>query len=258
MVSLFVYYTVKMKLSNLIRVNELAKEYFVSCLQKNKTAKDYAINRLNSKVINKYKIGYAPKSGLLKYLEKNNVQLSHISTVGLVGTNDGNMYEFFRKRIMIPIYSAGLVVSFGGRDITGRARSKYLNTRDTPLYTKSTTLYGLYPHAKYIDRVGYGILVEGYFDVLACVQAGIKNVFSTCGTSLTKNQAEVIKLFTDTVYIVYDGDTAGKESAVKAKRILKKAAIAPKIITLKNGLDPDEYIKTYGKKKFLKNLERQN
>lgn len=251
----FVYYTARMKLSDLIYANKLAKKYFVACLNKNKAAKKYVASRLDASTIKKYGIGYAPRGGLIDYLINHGVYLPTISAVGLIGHGEESTFEFFRKRIMIPIYTAGLLVGFGGRDITGKARSKYLNTKDTPLYTKNTTLYGLYPHVKYIDKVGFGILVEGYFDVLACAQNKIKNVFSTCGTSLTKNQAEVIKLFTDTVYIVYDGDDAGRKSAAKAKSVLKKSAVRARVVTLKNGLDPDEYLTKYGKKRFLKNIE---
>lgn len=243
-----------MTLKELLSVNTLAMQYFQKQLEKNKFAKKYLYDRIPKSVAGKYKIGYAPKSGLIDWLNKHDVSEKAAIESGIIGKDltHGDYYETFRRRITIPVIHAGWVVGFGGRDITGNSIAKYLNSRKSALYDKSAVLYGLWQAAEKIADREYAIVVEGYFDVLGLDAVGIQNVVAGCGTAFTEKHANALRFFTDTVYILMDGDTAGKKAAGKVRKILKKKGLTVNTTILPDDLDPDDYVKKYGKDKLLK------
>lgn len=243
-----------MTLKQLIAANKFAAQYFQTQLNNNKFALGYVTKRVPKSVADKYKLGYAPQRGLIDYLDKHNVSESCAKEVGLIGkdpTSSGH-YEMFRRKIMIPIVHAGWVVGFGGRDLTGKSASKYINSKKSVLYDKSAVLYGLWGAIEYIEQAGHAIVVEGYFDALSLYSVGIKNVVAGCGTAFTEKHANALRMFTDTVYILLDGDAAGQRASGKLRKVLKKKGLSVCVKEIPDELDPDEYVKKHGKAELLK------
>ena len=146
---------------------------------------------------------------------------------------------------MFPIHSrSGRVVAFGGRTLlSGKTDkiAKYVNSKESEIYVKSRTLYGLYQGRKAIGDADKCYLLEGYLDVLSMYQLGIRNVVASCGTSLTEEQVQVIKRFTDNITVIYDGDSAGLHAAVRAVGLILKAGLNARVVFLPDGDDPDSY-----------------
>lgn len=242
-----------MNIRGLIKVNSLSADYFCAALGRSVKAQEYVRARLPQNIIDSYKIGYAPPFGLIGHLNAHNIEEHNALEVGVIGkdTKDSTYYETFRKRIMVPIVHAGAIVGFGGRDITGRSGSKYLNSKKSVLYDKSAVLYGLWRAIEHIDALGYVILVEGYFDVLSLKAVGISNAVASCGTALTEKHVNAIKLFTDTVYILMDGDSPGQNAAGKARKLLQKKGLHTNVAILPDEKDPDDFVKEFGKDELL-------
>ena len=240
-------------LENFLHINKLAVRYFERRLSESMRGQQLVHDRVSVRVASAYKLGFAPKEGLLEYLQKHSVDLTQATTLGLLGKDGDGYYETFRNRIMIPIVHAGVVVGFGGRDITNYSKAKYLNSKSSIVYDKSAVLFNLWQALDAIDRRQYVILVEGFFDVLALVDRGIGNVVAVCGTALKKQHVDALKCFTSKVVVLYDGDNAGQEAAKKAHKLLR--SLSGGIQTLPGSMDPDDYIKKYGKKKLLLRIE---
>lgn len=235
---------------SLARVNLLALKYFCMSLDKSKDAKSYLLGRIAQETVQKYWLGYAPKVGLIDYLNKYDVETEDALELGLIGLNDDDTaYEVFTRRIMFPIIKNSRVVGFGGRTLIDHP-TKYLNSKSSLLYNKSETLYRLDIAKKSIYRKGCAILVEGYFDYLVAFENEVTNSVAGCGTAFKEGQARLLRRWTDTVYVCYDGDIAGKKAAKKAKKVLRKYNIFGGIINLPKGYDPDKFIKKFGSGKF--------
>ncbi len=175
---------------------------------------------------------------------------NELATSGLLRKGDRSLYDFFRNRVIIPIKDiSGNVVAFGGRDL-GDSPAKYINSPETPAYKKSHILYGLYEARDALRKEGKAILVEGYFDLMRCFDAGIENVVATCGTALTEQQAVYIKRYVPSVVIVYDGDAAGIRAALKGISILTSVGLSVYAMAPPDGKDPDEYIRDEGAQAF--------
>lgn len=198
------------------------------------------------------------KFGLGMSLNQNDLIL-HLRTRGFtdeemldagVAFSDGkNIYDTLGNRLIVPIINGlGKVIAFGGRALEKVDFAKYKNTKETLLFNKSETLYNLnlLKKVKQVQGLKYVIMVEGYMDVISMVQAGVENVVASMGTSLTVQQARLIKRYTDTVYISYDGDAAGQKATVRGLDILKAEGLEVMVLKLPEGLDPDEVIRDKG------------
>lgn len=171
---------------------------------------------------------------------------SELVASGLVRRGEYSLYDFFRNRLIIPIKDiSGNVVAFGGRDL-GDNVAKYINSPETLAYKKSRVLYGLLEARDALRREGKAILVEGYFDLMRCFDAGIENVVATCGTALTDQQAMLIKRYASEVVVVYDGDVAGIRAALRGIGILVGAGLTVSAMTPPKGKDPDDCIRELG------------
>jgi DNA primase len=137
------------------------------------------------------------------------------------------------------------VLAFGGR-IIEQGEPKYLNSPETPIFTKGRVLYGLHQTARFIRSEDQAVLVEGYMDLVALYQAGIKNVAATLGTALTLDHARIVKRLTRNVLVLFDGDQAGQDAAERSLPLLLQADLYPKGLILPQGMDPDDYVKKYG------------
>ena len=175
---------------------------------------------------------------------------SELIASGLVRKGERSLYDFFRNRVIVPIKDvSGNVVAFGGRDL-GDSPAKYVNSPETAAYKKSRVLYGLYEARDALRREGRAILVEGYFDLMRCFDAGIENVVATCGTALTEQQAMLIKRYAPEVIVVYDGDAAGIRAALKGISLLTGAGLTVSAMAPPDGKDPDDFIRDAGADAF--------
>jgi DNA primase len=167
------------------------------------------------------------------------------------GRETGRPYDAFRDRIMFPIRNlSGRVIAFGGRRLhdekDGEPSAKYVNSPETSVYSKGRELFGLWEARNEIRRQDRAIIVEGYTDAISLVAAGIPIVCASLGTSLTENQARLIKRFTQNVYVLYDGDDAGLNAAKRASDILLTVGTSPRVLILPEDEDPDSFVKKRG------------
>lgn len=219
-----------------------------------KTALSYLEQRgLTMEDIKHFDLGLAPKEkdALYKILKNKGFDPTMMVDLGLVKQReDGSYYDLMTKRITFPIHDVhGRVVGFSGRALEDDP-VKYLNTPETKIFKKGEVLYHLYQAAKDIRMQKRVILYEGFFDVIASYKSGLGNAVATMGTALTKRQAELLKQVTSDVIIAYDGDKAGQQATMKAIPILEEVRLRADIVSLKDGLDPDDYLKKYGKESY--------
>jgi len=170
-------------------------------------------------------------------------------------TGSGEIVDRFRSRLMIPICrDAGSVIAFGGRATEADQQPKYLNSPETPIYSKSRTLYGLNFAKAAIRKLNYAVLVEGYFDVAQLVQAGISPVVASCGTALTPQQAQLLRRFTSKVVISFDPDAAGQGAAVRSCELLVSEGFDVNVALLPAGADPDTFVQREGREAYQDRL----
>lgn len=168
----------------------------------------------------------------------------------------GGIYDFFRNRLMVPIRDMrGRVIAFGGRDLSGESPAKYINTPENALYKKSQVLYGLYEARDAMRESKLAIMVEGYFDVMRCADAGIGYAVATCGTAMTQQQARLLRRYVPEVVLVYDGDAAGLQAASRGIGVLMAEELTVRVLALPEGSDPDDFIRNNGAEAFLKLVE---
>lgn len=240
------------------KMNRDAARFFYTNLQKNKFVLKYLRNRkIEANIVNRFGLGYSLDSwdSLLDHLVEKGYEKEEIEDNGLiVERNDGKgYYDRFRNRLIFPIIDhRGRVIGFGGR-VLDDSMPKYLNSRDSLVFDKSNSLYGINLVHKQSNREKI-ILVEGYMDVIALAIAGIDFSVASLGTSLTSQQAKMLKRYGKEIYICYDSDTAGKKASLRAIEILLEAGAEPRIIDLPEGYDPDDYINEFGRLEFDKKI----
>ena len=238
-----------------IDANRSALRYWQEQLKSSEVATKYLANRgVTQETIDEFHIGYAPDSfdALLQHLKKEKFTDEEIRTSGLVGEKEGKVYDRFRDRIITPIYDfRGKPIAFGGRSISGK-EPKYLNSPETKVFIKGNHLYGLNTVKDIVRKRGFAVLTEGYFDFLSLYQEGIKNAVAGLGTALTTNQARLLKRVTDKVVICYDGDSAGINASLKALETLVETGFEIKVLSLPQGVDPDDFVKRNGAAAFEK------
>ncbi|MDE7464692.1 MAG: DNA primase [Clostridiales bacterium] len=192
------------------------------------------------------------------YLISKGYTVEQMRTAGLVDTKNGRTYDVFGERLMYPIIdNLGRVVAFGGRTLEKNPqRAKYRNSTQTELFDKSNVIYGinLLKKRKAQKPIDYVIMTEGYMDVIALHKAGFDTAVASMGTSLTVKQARQLKLYSDLVYISYDGDSAGQKATMRGLDILRETGITVKVVRLPEGLDPDDVIKRGGPAAYQKLL----
>ena len=247
--------------SKYYEINQVAQkfyEHFLHNSQSGKEALEYLNKRgLDLETIKMFGIGLAPKNytTLTKVLSDKGYSLTDAHDIGLITRKENDYYDMFFNRIMFPIIDeAGHVLGFSGRVFDGdTSGGKYVNTQETVIYKKGEMLYNLNNAIPHIRKMGRVILCEGQMDVISLSNAGIKEVVCSLGTALTEQQAALIKKYSNNVLICYDGDSAGIKATGKAFNLLKGLTVNS--ITLPNGMDPDEYLKSRGKDSFLEFID---
>lgn len=222
-------------------------------------AKDYLKERdIDSDVIKEFGIGLSlkEKESLTNFLIKKKYPIQTILKTGLVNQNSQGYYDMYYNRIMFPLCNLnGQVVAFSGRVYDTKDSSKYINSRESDIFKKGELLYN-YHRAKDIARQdGKIIVMEGFMDVIRAYTVGIKNVVATMGTAVTKEQAILIKRMAKEVILVFDGDAAGAKATMSCSAELEKIGVTPKVVRLEKDMDPDEYIRAYGKEQFVQKIE---
>ncbi|MBX3114338.1 MAG: DNA primase [Fimbriimonadaceae bacterium] len=227
-----------------------AQSFFREQLRSEKSALTYIEERgLDQFVIDHWEIGYAPHQGeaLAVRLKKKGFSLATCQKLFLVEEDQrGGYYDRFRSRLMFPIRDErGRLVAFGGR-IIGPGNPKYINSSDTPLYSKSRVLYGMDKAKESISKEDQAVLVEGYMDVIACHRAGVTQAVASLGTALADDHVRLLKRWCSKVVVLYDSDDAGKKAADRAAIMITEAGLGAKISLLAQGEDPDTLLKSKG------------
>ena len=227
----------------------------------------YMQNRgIDRKTISRFRIGYADRSGrmLAEKFEKNEELLKAAEEVGLIYKYSGRYRDRFEGRVMFPIVNTrGKVIGFGGRDIDGNAKAKYINSAGSKVYTKGANLYGLNVSHSEIHKYGYVVLVEGYMDLVALYKHGVTNVCAQLGTAFTPQQAKLLSRYTKNVVLTLDSDESGQVAAMKAIDILADNAVyvfndfdmKVRVLLLAGAKDPDDFVSTYGREEWDKAVQ---
>lgn len=251
------------KINRLLDMNQKTIEIYQENLNYNQEAKDYIKTRcLLPETMKKFKIGYSSttRKELYNQLKKLGYKDQDMIDAGLVGNTEGKLYDKFTKRLMFPIQNEnGDYIGFCGRiikkgtDKNGKALAKYINSMETILFDKSSTLFG-FNFAKE-SQFNYFILCEGQMDVISLHQANFTNAIASMGTALTEQQVKMIRKYKKNVLISYDMDAAGIKAAKRAIQLLERENINIRFIDLMPYKDPDEFIKNLGVEAFQERIK---
>jgi DNA primase len=233
-------------------INEFAKTHFMHNLLETEEGAAVGLSYFEERgfrkdIIQKFQLGYClnVSDDFTKAAQKKGYKLEYLEKVGLVKSKDDRHFDFFRGRVMFPIHSvSGRVLGFGGRTlITDKKIAKYFNSPESIIYNKSEILYGLHFSKGDIIKYDNCFLCEGYTDVISMFQAGIQNVVSSSGTSLTKDQIKLIRRYTQNITILYDGDAAGIKASFRGIDLILEEGMNVKVVLFPEGEDPDSYSK---------------
>lgn len=246
---------------NLFIPLRLANDFYKYLLNNSNSgiyAKEYLLKRgLSDETIKYFNIGYAPSNNIIvDLLKDNNIDLKLASDLNLINEYENKYYDFFKNRIIFPIYNEfNEVVAFSGRTFEDNNEPKYINSAESLIFKKNNVLFNLNNAKKEIKSQDLVYIFEGFMDVISSYQAGIKNSVGLMGTALTINHRNLLTKYTKNIVLVLDGDKAGVQATNKAINILKENCNVY-VVTLKDNLDPDEYIKKYGNESFINYLDK--
>lgn len=242
-------------------LNDFARQYYQNQLFETDEGKSVGLSYFKERgylesTIKEFGLGYAPntKDDFTKAALKKQFKIEHLKLLGLTSRNDN---DFFRSRVMFSIHNlSGKVVALAGRIMTNdKSQPKYINSPESEIYIKHKILYGIYQAKSAIRKEDECILVEGYTDVITLHQGGIQNVVASSGTALNKEQVRLIKRFTQNIKLIYDGDPAGINAALRGLDIILEEDMNIRLVLLPDKEDPDSYFKKSGQEKFSEFLK---
>jgi len=247
----------------LLKVHESAAAWFQQQLASNAGARvrrQIADRGVTDDTRQAMGLGFAPpgREGLKAALIKEGFSQALLVRAGLlVQKDDGSVIDRFRNRLMIPICrDTGSAIAFGGRAVDADQQPKYLNSPETPIYSKGRTLYGLNLSKNAIRNGKFAVLVEGYFDFAQVYQAGFQAVVASCGTALTPQHSQQLRRFTSKVVLSFDPDTAGQGATAKSCEILVAEGFEVNVAILPPGEDPDTFVRKHGRQGYRECLEQ--
>ena len=245
-------------------LNDFYQSQLKSSSEKNKVV-SYAKKRgISGSIAKRFELGFAPPgwTNLFDQYSMNEESVQDLLSMGMIvpkKDKKDDYYDRFRNRLMFPIHNAkGSVIGFGGRVLSSQDNPKYLNSPETPLFSKSKELYGLYHCRKYSRKIDSILVVEGYMDVIALHQYGITNVVATLGTATTPAHLQVLSRSAETIVFCFDGDKAGRDAAWKALKTSLPSitsGLVIKFLILPQGEDPDTLINKESAKAFNSRIE---
>ena len=245
------------KFNKYYEIYDITSKYYELMLntEKGEAAKEYLRNRgIDEDTIKEFKIGLAlkDKDRLVKYLKEKKYDINTLNELGLANDN----IDTFINRIIFPLDDRfGKIVGFSGRIYDDSKLSKYMNSKETPLFKKGNCLYHYNASKEYVRLSKYAIVMEGFMDVIRASTIDVKNTVALMGTAITQEQVSLLKKLSTNIYLCLDGDEPGQAAIEKNGEILEQAGLNVKVICLKDNEDPDSYILKYGKDKFLSLIE---
>lgn len=256
--------------TQLYKVNEMAVAYYEAVLNSpsGAPARNYLLKRgINEKIAKASRLGFALDNwdALINHLRSKNTSLALLEKAGLILNKEGGgYYDRFRNRIIFPIFDMkSRPVGFGARVLVtdnetanGDTLAKYVNSPETPIYTKGKHLYGLNLAKDAIRDKDSAAVVEGYLDFISPYARGLENIVASQGTALTQDQARLLKRYSNNVIMVYDGDAAGEIATLRTLDIFIEEGMSVKVVSLPEGFDPDSFVSKQGIEKFREKIER--
>jgi DNA primase len=239
------------KHERLYQANEAAAEYYHQLLLKSPEAlqvQEYLAKRgLNSQSVEDFKMGYAPNAwdSLQKHLEERGYSTDELMEAGLLGVSDTTkkVHDRFRHRLLFPISDVrGRIIGFGGRALDDAAQPKYLNSPQTPLFDKSSNLYGLHLAKDAMRKEEQAVIVEGYMDVILPHQYGFKNVIASMGTAIGESHITILKKMTKNLVLALDPDSAGESAMLRSVGLENTLGAEMRVAIMPDGKDPDEIV----------------
>jgi DNA primase len=225
-------------------------DYYHSNLKNSKFALQYLEKRsIDRGVIDEFKIGFSDGQGynMKVFLKDAGIPNDVLLATGILRIKDGDIYDIFRGRVVIPIFDVNKkVIGFGGRTIEKDGFPKYINSPESPIFSKRLSLFGIDKTKKYITEKDEAFIVEGYFDFISLYTSGLKNVVSTLGTSVTEEQLSKLRNYTENITLMLDGDEAGIKSALRLIELFSELDINGNMVVLPEGHDPDSFVRKEG------------
>lgn len=240
------------KKNRIYEINHLAAQFYHYLLTEHKSgAEAYAYvtekRGLSPAIISTYTLGFAPtqRDALSQYLvKKKGYRNDELVEAGVSFLRNGRLFDFFINRLIFPILdSRGNIIAFSGRSLTDKVMPKYINTKETPVYVKGDTVFGIYQAKEGIKKEGKVIVVEGEFDVITSFKEGIDNVVAVKGTALTESQIRLLKRFSQKIVFCFDTDPAGTEAQRRSIALIAKEGITASVVLPPEGKDPDELLR---------------
>src|SRR5256886_5051505 len=226
-------------------------------------ARDYLGKRgVSDEAVKLFRLGYAPDAwdDTVNWARSNGHELATVEQAGLILRKEGSdhYYDRFRGRLIFPICDEqGRVIGFSGRVLSGDDKSaKYVNSPETPIFTKGKVFFGLDKSRRALLDAGYAVVCEGQLDLIACYLAGVHNIVAPQGTALTAEHARILKRYVDEVVLCFDSDTAGRNAAIRALDDLLASGLAIRVAAVPAPHDPDSFIKEFGGAAFQQLIDR--
>jgi DNA primase len=243
----------------LVRIHQkTATLYHQELLKQNNSALDYLKNQrfLTPETIEKFYLGYAPDEWQFLTSKISSLPQGLVKESGLVRQKNNNTYDWFRNRIVFPIFDVrGSIVAFGSRVIREEDNPKYLNSPETKIFKKKEILYGLNFGVESVREKGFAYVVEGYMDVIMLHQAGFTNAVAPLGTAFGPEHLDLIARYAREAVLVFDGDEAGKKAAFRSVDIALRKGFPVSIVNLPEGMDPFDFIVEKGKDAFTEYVQ---
>ncbi len=249
---------------SLFIILNFAKDYFVETLWEHEEGKSIGLSYFKERgfseeTIRKFDLGYSLDTwdGFMKAAEKKGFKREIMEKAGLILASENKTYDRFRGRVMFPIHNvAGKAIAFGARILTNNKKQpKYINSPETEVYHKSNIVYGIHQAKKEIRNADMCYLVEGYTDVISMHQSGVENVVSSSGTSLTKEQIQLIGRYTKNITVLYDGDNAGIKASFRGIDLILEHDLDVKAVVFPEGEDPDSFSRSMSSEAFTDYLK---